>query len=96
MNNSRISISQILATGLAGAFFFSLANSPALLALPGEAMLAIAVSAAIIGFAVFDYSRRVQPLTIPCRVVRPGLPAGTAARSTAASRGNFHGHDRAA
>ncbi len=90
MKNSAQSISLMLAAGLAGVAFFNLANMSFIAALPGDAILAFAFSAAAIGLAVYDYSRQVQPLTRPCRVLRPTLPA------TAANNFNSNCHDRAA
>ena len=90
MKNSTQFISQVLAAGLAGVAFFKLADAPFIAALPGDAILAFAISAAAIGLAIHDYSRRVQPVTVPCRVLRPSLPA------TAASNLNSNCHDRAA
>jgi hypothetical protein len=77
MKNSSQFISQILAAGAAGVALFALANAPFVAALPGDAILAFAISAAAIGLAIYDYSRRVQPVTRPCRVLRPLVPCST-------------------
>ena len=74
MKNSIQSISLILAAGLAGVAFFNLVDVPFIAALPGETMLAVALSAAAISLAIYDYSRRVETLNLPCRVLRPVMP----------------------
>jgi hypothetical protein len=95
MKNSSKSSSLILAAGLAGVAIFSLANSSFIAALPGDAIMAFAISAAVIGVAIFDYSRRIQSVTVPCRVMRPVLPANTPSSSGCGSRSN-HTDRRAA
>ncbi len=86
MKNSSKSSSLILAAGLAGVAIFSLANSSFIAALPGDAIMAFTISAAAIGVAIFDYSRHVQPTTVPCRVMRPVMPSATRSSSGCDSR----------
>jgi hypothetical protein len=78
MNNSSKSIPVILAAGAAGVAVFTLANSAFVAALPADVFLAIGVSVAVIALAAFDYSRRPQPLALPCDVLRPSLSDATA------------------
>jgi hypothetical protein len=78
MNNSSKSIPVILAAGAAGVAVFTLANSAFVAALPVDVFLAIGTSVAVIALAAFDYSRRPQPLALPCDVLRPSLPVATA------------------
>jgi hypothetical protein len=75
MKNSSNSIFKILAAVFTGVAFYHLADLSFIANLPGDAILAIAFSAAAIGLAIHDYSRSVRPVTVPCRVVRPSLPA---------------------
>ena len=75
MNKSNKLIALVLATGAAGVAFFSLANAPFTAALPGDVILGLGASLAVCGIAVHDYSRRVQPLALPVRLLRPTLPA---------------------
>ncbi len=96
MKNSAHSISLILAAGLAGVALFKLADVSLVAALPGGAILAFALSAAAIGLAISDYSRRVQPLMVPGRVVRPALRAAAASCANNADRGSSLNRDRAA
>ena len=70
MNKSHKQLSLVLAAGAAGVAFFSLANAPFTAALPGDVILGLGAS-----LAVYDYSRRVQPLALPVRLLRPTLPA---------------------
>jgi hypothetical protein len=83
MKNSRKSLSLIFAAGAAGVAFFQFASASFTAALPAETLVAIAASAAIVGVAVYDYSRRYQPLCPPDRVVRPALVARPACAATA-------------
>jgi hypothetical protein len=77
MNNSSKSISLILAAGLAGVAGFTLANSAIVAALPADVFLAIGASVAVAALAIFDYSRRPQPLALPVQMLRPAMPAAT-------------------
>ena len=74
----------VLAAGTAGVALFVLANASFTAAFPGDVAVAIAASAALVGFTAYDYSRRAQPLNIPNRVLRPLLPVGETAEKTAA------------
>ncbi len=96
MKNSAHSISLILAAGLAGVALFKLADVSLVAALPGGAILAFALSAAAIGLAISDYSRRVQPLMVPGRVVRPALPAAAVSNASHAANCSAVNRDRAA
>ena len=80
MKNSTKFIFLILAAGAAGVAFFTLANAQFTATLPGGVMLAIGVSAAVVGIAAADYSRRVQSLGRCGRVLRPELPTGSSSR----------------
>lgn len=75
MNKSNQLITLSLAAGAAGVAVFSLANSALLAALPAEVILGVGASAALVGFAIYDYSRRVRSLAAPARLLRPCLPA---------------------
>jgi hypothetical protein len=77
MKNFPKSHSLIIAAAAAGVALFQLANSAFVAALPGDVLAAIGISAAVIGLAVYDYSRRYQPLSLPNRVLRPVAPACT-------------------
>ena len=74
MNKSTQLISLTLATGAAGVALFSLANAPFTAALRGDVIIGLGASAAMLGFAAFDYSRRVRSLRLPTRLLRPTLP----------------------
>ena len=94
MKNSFKSISPVLAASVAGVAFLPLINSTFVAALPGDVLAAIAISAAVIGFAVYDYSRSFQPLTAPRRALRPALPLAQAHPVTSSAH-CIH-HDRIA
>jgi hypothetical protein len=83
MNKSNKLISLVLATGAAGVAFFSFANGPFSVALPGDVIIGLGASVAVIGLAVSDYSRRMRSLTPPARLLRPALPAVAVSRSNA-------------
>ena len=83
MKNSSQSISLILAAGAAGVAIFALANAQFTAGLPAVTLLAIAVSIALLSLAVYDYSRRVLPLRLPVRLLRPTVPAVRTGRSSA-------------
>jgi hypothetical protein len=77
MKKSLKSLPLILTAGVAGVALFILAQSQFIAALPGDKLIAIAASVAIVAFATADYTRRVQPLTPPRgQVLRPRLPVG--------------------
>jgi hypothetical protein len=73
-------LSLLLATVTAGVAAFSLANSSFVAALPGDVILGTAASLALLGFAVYDYSRRYVPLRLPGLALRPKLPAAVGSR----------------
>ena len=75
MNKSNQLISLSIAAGSAGVAAFSLANSPLLAALPVEAILGAGASLAIIGLAIYDYSRPARNLSVPAQMLRPTLRA---------------------
>ena len=70
-------ISLILATGIAGVAFAKLSSASFTAAVPADVLTGIAVSAAVIGLAIYDYARRPQPLTMRARLLRPTLPVAT-------------------
>ena len=74
MKNSS-TLSLVFAAGAAGVALFKFASTSFSAAVPVEAVGAIAVSAAVIALAIFDYSRRPQPLTVRAQLLRPALPA---------------------
>ena len=82
MKTSLKSISLILAAGVA---VFALANAQFTAALPAVNLLALAVSGALLSLATYDYSRRVQPLRLPVRLLRPTLPAARPVRCASPS-----------
>lgn len=84
MKTSAKYISLVLAAGIAGVALFALANASFTAAFRGDVAVAIAASAAVVGFAAYDYSRRTQPLSIPARVLRPSLPVGHKVQKTTA------------
>jgi hypothetical protein len=74
MNKLNPLLLQILATGAAGAAVFSFANVPFTAALRGDVIVGLGTSAALLGFATFDYSRPRRRLTPPGRLLRPLRP----------------------
>ena len=79
MKNSRPSIFLLLAAGAAGVALFALANSRIAAGLPVDIFVAAFASIALVGFAIKDYSRRVQPLARPARLLRPTGPVAAPA-----------------
>ena len=80
MKTSLKSISLIFAAGAAGVAVFALANAQFTAGLPAVKLLSLAISVALLSLAMYDYSRRVQPLRVPARLLRPTLPAAQAIR----------------
>ena len=78
MNNSVKTPALILAAGTAGVTLFALASASFTAGVRGDMLVAAAVSIALIGCAVIDYSRRTRSLSPSAKVLRPLLPAGTA------------------
>jgi len=65
----------LLAIFLAESALVTLGNTTFVAALPGEKLLAALFSAAILGFAVWDYSRTVKGLRLrTAPLLRPALP----------------------
>jgi hypothetical protein len=83
MKNSAKYLSLILAAGTAGVALFSLANASFTATVRGDVVAAVMAATAIVGLAAYDYSRRTQPLSVPARMVRPAMPAGSGQRSKA-------------
>ena len=75
MNKNNNSAFPILAAGLAGVALASVSNTAYLASLPGEVVMAIAASAAILAFAIRDYAREIRPLTVKAPALRPAAPA---------------------
>jgi len=75
MKNSKL-FSALFAAGLLAGVAIAKFGSFALFAsLPGDLLFAIAASLAIAGFAIYDYSRRHEPLRPRTPVSRPALPS---------------------
>ena len=74
-------LSLVLAAGAAGVAGFTFANSQFSAGLDGDAILGAGAALAIIGVAIFDYSRRPQPLSLPAPVLRPRTPAKATRRA---------------
>jgi hypothetical protein len=69
-------LSITFAAGLAGVALAELGNVSLLAALPGDKLFALGASVALIGFAVYDYSRRHLPLRPKtAAMARPSLPS---------------------
>ncbi len=79
MKISLKSISIIPAAGAAGVALFALANSRIAAGLPVDIFVAALASITLVGFAIKDYSRRVQPLALPARLLRPTRPVAAPA-----------------
>lgn len=79
MKNFLQPIALILAAGVAGVALFAFANSRFVAGLPVEDLLATGAAVALVRFAIYDYSRRVQPLAMPVRLLRPIRPAAARA-----------------
>jgi hypothetical protein len=76
MKNQINPISIALAAGLAGAAFGQLANASILSTLRADIAAAVIFSGAILGLAVYDYTRRLQLLAVAGPALRPTLHAG--------------------
>lgn len=83
MNKNNNSAFPILAAGLAGVALASVSNAAYLATLPGEVVMAIAASVAILAFAIRDYGREIRPLAVKASVLRPAAPAASAPRARA-------------
>jgi hypothetical protein len=88
MKNSAKYPSLVLAAGTAGVAFFAAANSNFTSLIGGDLDVAVAaiVAVALVGLAVYDYSRRSRCLVAPARLLRPVLPASVASSKTIAYR----------
>ena len=84
MNNNLKILSAVIAASAAGVISFTLANAEFSAGLPLDNVLAAVVSIALVGFAVYDYSRRAQLMASRAPVLRPMLPA--AARDHSCNR----------
>ena len=73
MKNSTKYFSLVLAAGVAGVALFTLVNASFTAFLRADTILATSASLAFLGFAVYDFSHRPQPLKQPGRVLRPTL-----------------------
>ncbi|HVU17025.1 MAG TPA: hypothetical protein VHD32_08865 [Candidatus Didemnitutus sp.] len=62
-----------IAAGLAGAAFAKLGLSSTLAYVPGTLFFAVAAGAALVGFALGDLSRKIEPLRPCARLARPNL-----------------------
>ena len=78
--SSQFTSALIVALGTA---LIALSSARFTAALPGDIIMGAGASLAIVGLAIHDYSRRVQPLSLPSRVLRPALPSTSAPRATA-------------
>ncbi|MDB6114670.1 MAG: hypothetical protein JWQ83_1832 [Lacunisphaera sp.] len=81
MNKSTKLLSLILAASAAGVAAFAFASSQYSAGLDGDLILGAGAALAITGLAIFDYSRRPQPLSLPVPVLRPRLPAKVSRRN---------------
>jgi len=63
----------VLATIAIGAIGFSVAQASFTANLPLGLIVAVGASFALVAFAIADYSRRAQPLTINATILRPNL-----------------------
>jgi hypothetical protein len=73
MKNSTKYISLVFAAGAAGLAFFAFANASFTAALHGDMGIAIATSASLLGFAIYDYSRRPKSLSLSAQVPPPAM-----------------------
>ena len=73
----------VLAASVAGGAIFALGHAQATAGINGEVLFALVVSISVLLFAAYDYSRRIESLRARAPLLRPCLPSGTAARSTA-------------
>jgi len=70
----------IVAAGLAGVALAKLGNASILATVPGDKLFAIGASLALIGFGVYDYSRRTKVLSVKASPsLRPPMPAAACA-----------------
>ena len=76
MKTSLQSLHVTLAAGFAGVAFGQLANASILSTLRGDIAAAVIFSGAILGIAVYDYTRRLELLSVAGPALRPTLPAG--------------------
>ena len=73
--------SALIAAGVVGTGLIALARARFTAALPGEVILGVGASLALLGFAIYDYTRRVQPLVLRAPVLRPEMPASNASHA---------------
>jgi len=83
MNKTNNSAFPILAAGLAGVALASVSNAAYLASIPGDIVVAVVASVAILAFAIRDYSRDIRPLTVKAAVLRPAADSATAVRTRA-------------
>ncbi|HET7536154.1 MAG TPA: hypothetical protein VFJ90_06855 [Candidatus Didemnitutus sp.] len=79
---SQKTLSIILAAGAAGVALVALSNASFLATVPADLLIAASAAGAIVGLAIADYSRRIQPLKPLAPVVHPTFPKN-ATRTTA-------------
>lgn len=75
--------SHILAASVAGAAIVKLGSASFTAAVNGEVVVAIAASVAVLAFAAYDYSRRIESLRVRTSLLRPALPIGSGHRAKA-------------
>lgn len=77
-------LSLLLAAGLAGVALVKLGSSSFAASFPSGKLAVVAISAALIGFAAYDYSRQAKKLALKSRaLLRPTLPADNNTRPPA-------------
>ena len=64
----------ISAASIAGVALVKLGSAPITAGINGEVVLAVAASAAVLLFAAYDYSRRIESLRPLTPLLRPSLP----------------------
>ncbi len=75
-NNSLLIVT---AAAVTGAALVKLGNASFLADVSGESLIALVLSAGLIGFFALDYRRPAKTAAVPAEVVRPTLPAKAAA-----------------
>ena len=73
----------ISAASIAGVALVKLGSAPITAGIDGEIVLAVAASAAVLLFAAYDYSRRIESLRTVTPVLRPSLPSVHSTRRSA-------------
>ena len=96
MKTSAHFTSALITAGAIGTALIALSGARFTAALPGEVILGVGASLAVLGLAFYDYSRRLQPLSLPARLLRPTLPATNTPRTKAYGIKPAHSKDRIA